>query len=56
MRKKTKKLLAIKAEGACCHLEKLSPETIKDIERALEDIKKGKTYSTRKIKKKLGIE
>jgi len=35
--------------------EELSPETIKNIERALEDVKKGRTYSTGEAKKKLGI-
>ena len=33
----------------------LSPETIKNIERALGDVKKGRTYSTEEVKKKLGI-
>jgi len=33
----------------------LSSETIKNIERALEDVKKGRTYSTSEVKKKLGI-
>jgi hypothetical protein len=33
----------------------LSPETINNIERALEDVKKGRTYSTSEAKKKLGI-
>ena len=35
--------------------EELSTETIKNIERALEDVKKGKVYSTIEVKKKLGI-
>ncbi|MEM2990304.1 MAG: hypothetical protein QXQ02_03885 [Halobacteria archaeon] len=35
--------------------EELSAETIKNIEQALEDIKKGRVYSTEKVKKKLGI-
>ena len=33
----------------------LSPETIKNIERALSDVKKGKVCSTIEAKKKLGI-
>ena len=32
----------------------MSPETIKNIERALGDVKKGRTYSTSEAKKKLG--
>lgn len=36
--------------------EELSPETIRNIERALEDVKKGRTYSTGEVRKKLGIE
>lgn len=35
--------------------EELSPQTIKNIEQALEDIKKGRVYSTKEVKKKLGI-
>ena len=35
--------------------EELSPETIKNIERALSDVKKGKVCSTIEAKKKLGI-
>ena len=35
--------------------EELSPETIKNIENALEDIKKGRVYSTIEAKRKLGI-
>ena len=35
--------------------EELSPETLKNIEKALEDVKKGRTYSTSEVKKKLGI-
>jgi len=35
--------------------EKLSPKTAKNIERALEDVRKGRTYSTSEAKKKLGI-
>jgi predicted transcriptional regulator len=33
----------------------LSPQTIKNIEQALEDVKKGRVYSTKEVKKKLGI-
>lgn len=33
----------------------LSPETIKNIERALEDVKAGRVYSTKEIKKRHGI-
>jgi len=36
-------------------MKTLSPKTIKNIERALEDIRKGRTYSTSEAKKKLGI-
>ncbi|MEM2978762.1 MAG: hypothetical protein QXM46_05720 [Candidatus Hadarchaeales archaeon] len=36
--------------------EELSARTIRNIERALEDIKRGRTYSTGEVKKKLGIE
>jgi predicted transcriptional regulator len=36
--------------------EPLSQETLKNIERALEDVKAGRVYSTREVKKKLGIE
>ncbi len=35
--------------------EELSVETIKNIESALDDIKKGRVYSTEEVKKKLGI-
>jgi len=35
--------------------EELSPQTIKNIELALEDVKKGRVYSTEEVKKKLGI-
>jgi predicted transcriptional regulator len=35
--------------------EELSPETIANIERALDDVKKGRTYSTGEVKKKLGL-
>jgi predicted transcriptional regulator len=33
----------------------LSEQTIKNIEKALEDVKKGRLYSTEKIRKELGI-
>lgn len=36
--------------------EALSGETIQNIERGLEDIKAGRTYSTNEVKKRLGIE
>ena len=35
--------------------EELSPQTVMNIEQALEDIKKGRVYSTKEVKKKLGI-
>jgi len=35
--------------------EELSPQTIKNIELALEDVKKGRVHSTKEMKKKLGI-
>lgn len=35
--------------------DELSPETIKNIEKSLDDIKKGRTYSMKEVKKKLGI-
>jgi tartrate/fumarate subfamily iron-sulfur-dependent hydro-lyase beta chain len=35
------------------HEEELSPRTIKDVERALEDVKKGRTYSTSEVRKRL---
>lgn len=35
--------------------EELSPQTIKNIEEALEDVKKGRVYSTKDVKKRLGI-
>ncbi len=35
--------------------EPLSAEEIKDIEKSLEDIKKGKVYSLGEVKKQLGI-
>ncbi len=35
--------------------EELSAETIKNIEHALDDVKKGRVYSTKEVKKKLGI-
>ena len=33
----------------------LSEQTIKNIEKALEDVKKGKLYSTKEVRKELGI-
>jgi len=35
--------------------EELSPQTIKNIKQALEDIKHGRVYSTSRVRKKLGI-
>lgn len=35
--------------------EVLSPETVKNIERALEDVKAGRTYTLKEAKKKLGM-
>lgn len=35
--------------------EELSPQTIKNIERALEDVKKGRVHSTKEVKKRLRI-
>ncbi|MHA1677551.1 MAG: hypothetical protein ACTSW3_02090, partial [Promethearchaeota archaeon] len=35
--------------------EILSPRTIRNIERALSDIKAGRVYSTKEVKKRLGI-
>ena len=35
--------------------EILSLQTLKNIEKALEDVKRGRVYSTKEIKKKLGI-
>jgi predicted transcriptional regulator len=35
--------------------EELSDETIKNIEKALQDIKKGRVYSTREVKKRLKL-
>jgi predicted transcriptional regulator len=36
--------------------EPISQETLKNIEKALEDVKAGRVYSTREVKQKLGIE
>lgn len=36
--------------------EELSTETIKNIEKALEDVKSGRLYSTEEVKKELGID
>ena len=33
----------------------LSEETIKNIEKALDDVKKGRLYSTEEVRKELGI-
>ena len=44
------RLMQISAEE-----EELSSQTLKNIEKALEDVKRGKVYSTKEIKKKLGI-
>lgn len=35
--------------------QELSPQTIKNIEEALDDVKKGRVYSTKEVKKRLGI-
>lgn len=35
--------------------EELSTETIQNIENALEDVKRGRLYSTEEVKKELGI-
>lgn len=35
--------------------EKLSAKTIKNIKKALDDIKRGRVYSTNEVKKRLGI-
>ena len=35
--------------------EELSPQAIKDIEEALDDIKKGRVYSHEEVKRKLGL-
>ncbi len=35
--------------------EKLSAETIQNIENALKDVKKGRIYSTEEVKKELGF-
>jgi len=34
--------------------EELSPQTIKNIEMALEDVKSGRVYSTKEVRKRLG--
>ena len=36
--------------------EELSTETIQNIERALEDVKSGRLYSTEEVKRELGID
>jgi len=35
--------------------EVLSPETIKNIEKSLEDVKAGRVYTMEEVKKKLGM-
>ena len=35
--------------------DELSPQSIRNIEVALEDIKKGRLHSTKEVKKRLGI-
>jgi len=35
--------------------EELNTETIQNIEKALEDVKKGRLHSTEEVKKELGI-
>ena len=35
--------------------DRLSPRTIRNIERSLEDIKAGRVYSTKELRKSLGI-
>lgn len=35
--------------------EELSTETIQNIEKALEDVKKGRLHTTEEVKKELGI-
>ena len=35
--------------------EPLSKETVKNIEKALRDIKEGRVFSSKEVKKKLGI-
>lgn len=44
------RLISIKTDEG-----ELSEETIKDIERSLEDIKAGRTLSTKEVKQRLGI-
>jgi predicted transcriptional regulator len=35
--------------------EELSPQTIKNIEKSLDDIKNGRTYSHEEVKRRLGL-
>ncbi len=35
--------------------EELSAHTVRNIESALEDIKKGRVYSTKEVKERLGV-
>lgn len=48
------KLMSIAKQDEEDKLE-LSDETLKDIEEARRDIKKGRVYSTKQIKKELGL-
>lgn len=40
---------------SCSEDGELSSRTIRNIERSLKDVKAGRVYSTRDVKKKLGI-
>ena len=44
-----KRLIAIGKEGL------LSKQTFRNIEHALEDVKKGRVYSTKEVRKRLGL-
>ncbi len=48
------KLISIAKEDGETNLE-LSKETLKDIAEARDDIKKGRVYSSKQIKKELGL-
>ena len=48
--KVVERLISIKTDEG-----ELSEETIKDIERSLEDIKAGRILSTKEVKQRLGI-
>jgi hypothetical protein len=39
----------------CSEDSELSSQTVRNIERSLKDIKAGRVYSTKDVKKKLGI-